>query len=233
MNVHNMSVRWGGQQEKLRNTKIEETGPYQSILDVGDEQKMVFDEDDDGPFYLNNNHRVARKYDRNTGEKKVIEKTKKKLKEELKAKGYIVRGHVKKEELERLAGEHGVELTSEVEVIEEGWCGKPKGLLQVLWERGWIDEKNVSEYSLKGKEYQKDSDSKILPEHRRFVLRSLMEDCADFRNEKSAMEVLIDDLNSKVVNNQTVNIIIPPKYYCELAGEGIEYAWGAMKRYFR
>jgi len=60
-----------------------------------------------------------------------------------------------------------------------------------------------------------------------------MADCADFKNEKSAMEVLMDDLNLKTSsNNQTVKIIVSPKYHCELAGEGIEYAWGAMKRYF-
>jgi hypothetical protein len=27
-----------------------------------------------------------------------------------------------------------------------GWAGKGKGLLQVLWERGWIDESKISEY---------------------------------------------------------------------------------------
>ena len=232
LNVYNMGVRWGGRQEKLRTTTIQETGPYLGTLKVGDIQKMVFDDDDDGPFYLDNNHRITRKYDRKTGEKKIVEKTKKKLKEELKTKGHIVRGHVSKNELERLAGEYDIELTGEIEVIEEGWLGKPKGLLQVLYERGWIDVKNVSKYSLKGKPNQMDENKQVLPEHRRFVLRSLMEDCADFKNEKSAMEVLLDDLNSKASNNQTVSLIVSPKYHCELAGEGIEYAWGAMKRYF-
>ena len=60
----------------MRNTKIEETGPYQSILKVGDEQRMVFDNNDDGPFYLNNNHQIARKHDRKTGEKKIVKKSK-------------------------------------------------------------------------------------------------------------------------------------------------------------
>ena len=44
----------------------------------------------------------------------------------------------------------------------------------------------------------------------------------------------MDDLNLKTSsNNQTVKIIVSPKYHYKLAGEGIEYAWGAMKRYFR
>ena len=75
-----------------------------------------------------------------------------------------------------------------------------------------------------------DQDGKVLPEHRHFVLRSLMVDCTDFQHKKSAMELLIDDLNLKAANNQTLKIIVSPKYHCELAGDGIEYAWGLMKR---
>jgi len=86
------------------------------------------------------------------------------LKEELKTKGHVVRGHCSKDEIERLVGEYGIELTCQVEVIEEGWLGKPKGLLQVLWERGWIDEQNMSKYSLKGRTCQLD-EKKVLPEH--------------------------------------------------------------------
>ena len=46
-----------------------------------------------------------------------------------------------KDKLEQFADGDKIELTRNIEVIEEGWCGKPKGLLQVLWKRGWIDEK--------------------------------------------------------------------------------------------
>ena len=51
-----------------------------------------------------------------------------------------MRGHVSKDKIEQLAKDYAIELTSRVEGVEEGWLGKPKGLLQVLWERGWIDE---------------------------------------------------------------------------------------------
>ena len=30
--------------------------------------------------------------------------------------------------------------------MQQGWEGKQKGLLQVLWERGWIDESKLDEY---------------------------------------------------------------------------------------
>ena len=42
-------------------------------------------------------------------------------------------------------------ITCNIEVVEEGQLGKTKGLLQVLWERGWMDKNNVSKYTLKGK----------------------------------------------------------------------------------
>ena len=48
------------------------------------------------------------------------------MKEDLKSKGHIVRGYTSKEELERLAIEHEVELTYEYKGVEEGWCGKHK-----------------------------------------------------------------------------------------------------------
>ena len=84
----------------------------------------------------------------------MMTKTKKQIKEELKLKGYVVRGHCGKDELEDLAKKYNVELACDLEVVEEGWLGKPKGLLQVLWERGWIDKNNVCKYILKGKAEQ-------------------------------------------------------------------------------
>ena len=41
--------------KKMRSTKIKEIGPYLLILEVGDDQSMVFVEEDDGPFYSANN----------------------------------------------------------------------------------------------------------------------------------------------------------------------------------
>ena len=111
--------------------------------------------------------------------------------------------------------------------------GKSKGLLQVLWERGWVDETRLGEYSLKGMKHQVDNDGNIKEEHRHFVLRTLISNCADFKEEKSAMEVLLEDLTNKSANNQTIELLVSPKYHCELAGEGVEYCWGLSKRFFR
>ena len=223
LNTNLMSMKFGGKQERMRDTTIKEIGPYQCLLKVGDSQSMCFKESDDGPFYLPVDERLKRKYDTLKGETKIVSKTKKELKDELKKKGYHVRGHCTKEKLEDLAKEYNVELTSEVELVEEGWVNRPKGLLQVLWERGWIDVTKLSEYTLKGKANQMDGDQNILPEYRRFVLRHLMSQCADFKEEKSAMEVLLEDLSKKSLNNQKVELLVSPKYHCELDGEGVEY----------
>ena len=58
-----------------------------------------------------------------------------------------------------------------------------------------------------------------------------MSNCADFKNEKSAMEVLFEELSSK--NQCNIHLLTNPKYQCELAGEGIEYVWGLIKRHYR
>ena len=54
---------------------------------------------------------------------------------------------------------------------------------------------------------------------------------SNFANEKSAMEHLFFKLGEKSERN--LMMLISPKYHCELAGEGVEYAWGFMKRNFR
>ncbi len=45
------------------------------------------------------------------------------------------------------------------------------------------------------------------------------------------MQKLVEDLSS--LHNRQIELLITPKYHCELAGEGIEYAWGLFKKYFR
>ena len=78
-----------------------------------------------------------------------------------------------------------------------------------------------------------DDNGDILPQYRRFFLCTLMANCADFKEEKSAMEVLLEDLTTKSLNNQKVELLVSPKYHCKLAGEGVEYVWAVMKKYYQ
>ena len=153
------------------------------------------------------------------------------LVDKIKQTGYQIRGHLSKDELERIAKEKNIALTYEYNIKKEGWMGKPKGLLQILWERGFVDEKNVSLYSLKGKKYQLDEDGNLKKQFERYSLRTLMKRCSDFANEKSAMEHLFIQLSRKA--EPTLSMLISPKYHCEVAGEGIEFDWGMLKRRFR
>ncbi len=143
----------------------------------------------------------------------------------------MVRGHYSKDEQHKLAVEYDIPLTYQIDAIEPGWLGKPKGLLQVLWERGWIDVNKLGLYSEKGRANQLDGDGHIKKEFEAYVLRTLMSNCQDFVEEKSAMQVLLDDLSS--TGSLKIELPISPKYHCELAGEGIEYTWGMLKKYYR
>jgi hypothetical protein len=75
-------VNWGGKQNKVRDTEIKDAagylGPYSPKLKVGDVQKMVFTDDDDGPFYMSPINCELHRYDEVKGTK-----VKKRLKKDL------------------------------------------------------------------------------------------------------------------------------------------------------
>jgi hypothetical protein len=50
-------------------------------------------------------------------------------------------------DLRKLASNLGICTTKTItHRLIPGWAGKGKGLLQVLWERGWIDKSKISQY---------------------------------------------------------------------------------------
>ncbi len=57
-----------------------------------------------------------------------------------------------------------------------------------------------------------------------------MSRCYDFANKKSAMEHLFVQLSRNA--EETLKMLTSPKFHCELAGEGVKYVWGFMKRNF-
>ena len=97
--------------------------------------------------------------------------------------------------------------------------GKSKGLLQVLWERGLIDEMSIEKYKLTGK----NDDFGIVDNST--SLRHMMTMCSDFLHEQGMMEFI----GRKV----GVEVILTPKCHAELAGEGVEYMWACSKNHYR
>ncbi len=236
LNAKDMNRKYGGDQPVMRNTKITDgcLGPHDhpGKLKAGDEQKMVSKENDEGPFWLNPDERISKKYDTFTGQTKSKEKSVSELIAELQSKNVpLQKRSYRSDETKELAQRHGIDIQKQVRTKTEGWVGKPKGLLQVLWERGWIDpSKPLESYTVNGKKDHFDSKGNLKADFEAFALKNLMGKCEDFRTETSAMEQLAADLSNQ---NMTVSIMTSPKYHCEIAGEGIEYAWGMAKKYYR
>ena len=102
----------------------------------------------------------------------------------------------------------------------EGWEGKPKGMLQILWERGFIDPtKKKEEYTVDGR---KDRFGNVIRES---SLKHLMSLLTDFIAEETLLQYHGRLLGVKVDRT--------PKCHPEIAGEGIEYDWGCGKGYYR
>lgn len=107
-------------------------------LRVGDTQSLVFKIGDSGPFYLSPEQRELQRHDRPTGRHKLVEKSKKLLVNSLKEAGVLLQQQqsYSKKELQEYARSNNVDLFEQRETVVPGWQGQPKGLLQVLWERG-------------------------------------------------------------------------------------------------
>ena len=52
-----------------------------------------------------------------------------------------------------------------------------------------------------------------------------MTECADFKQEETALQYLGSQLG--------VTVRLTPKFHAELAGEGVEYSWAHAKAYYR
>jgi len=117
---------------------------------VGDEQTMMFSETDAGPFHLSQEQRQQKKYDRATGKKKKRKLRKSEILTLLRTKlgsSSTLSSYKTIEELHVIANSNGISIESEDGEIVPGWLNKLKGLLQILWERGWIDpSENLQKY---------------------------------------------------------------------------------------
>jgi hypothetical protein len=92
-------------------------------------------------------------------------------------------------------------------------------MLQVLWECGWIDENNLMKYTVNGRR------NKLGVIDTETSFKYLLGHCHDFEEE----ELLLQSQGRHL--GIAVNRM--PKYYCELAGEDIEYSWGCTKNFYR
>jgi len=235
LNALNMSRNFGGAQARMRNTTIMSTagflGPHSPFLKVGDTQSLVFNSNDDavaattdayGPWYLTPQQRQSKQHDRSTGLRKNVERSKKMLRDALADAGVTFQANrsYSKKELQDFATTRGISLFENKEQIVPGWEGQPKGLLQVLGERGLIQRDQLEKYTLDGKKDPITQEVDL-----QFSLRHILQSCTDFREEETALEYLGSELGVKVQ--------LTPKFHAELAGEGVEYCWAHAKAFYR
>ena len=106
---------------------------------------MAFENTDAGPFWMSHEEREKRRHDIIIEGQFTKQKlTKKELSDKLLSTGLTVKGKLK--DLQRAASNIGLPIEETKQKVIEGWEGKPKGLLQILWERGWIDNSDNKAY---------------------------------------------------------------------------------------
>jgi len=219
-----ISKNFGGRQAKMRDSKltVKEFGPYHSahhMLQPGMYQRMIFNAEDIGPFYLSEAERRDRLYDKPSGKKVSKDYRKDELIVALERDGMKVSKGLTRKKCEKLCKDRGIATTYMIDVIIEGWIGKPKGSFQILFERGWIDPSNISAYTQNG---TKDAMGNVLEYT---SLKKLLEKQQDFASELTLLQYHAQLLGAIVDRT--------PKCHPELAGEGIEYAWALAKLFYR
>ncbi len=224
-NAEHMNKLYRGNKPKMRDTKIMQEqgylGPYDRTLMPGDIQPLTFQLTETGPFWMNPVERERRRHDIIVeGQVSKSKLTKKELSQWLLTCGITMKGRLS--DLQKAAINHGIPLEEISQKILEGWEGKPKGLLQVLWERGWIDnsdDKAIQNYTIGRRE----NEFNLVQSE--FSLKHLMAYCTDFKEE----EMMLQSMASKM----GVSIERSPKCHCEIVGEGIEYSWACAKNHYR
>jgi hypothetical protein len=224
LNIRKVNKMFGGQQPKMRQSELTSKscfGPYHTsdhALQLGDKQTMTFSSTDIGPFYFTPVEREKRKFDKDTGKTTTKVHTRSTLIKMLKdAKILNPTGSLK--HLQAQCMSLDLPTTYTQEKIQEGWVGKPKGALQILYEQGWVDPERWRKYTDKGRI----NEMGILQENT--SLHLLMQKQTDFTTEMTLLQFYGSKMG--VVIDRT------PKCHPEIAGEGIEYLWATTKLYYR
>ena len=219
--MNKINIKHGGSQPVMRDSDPltqEMFGPYHTQdypLQPGGIQKMQFDQSDPGPCYMTNAERRERMYDVDTGQTCKRELTKASLIKSLKDTG-LKDPCGSKEKLQELALSRNLPMKYQKKVIKEGWAGKQKGSLQILFKQGWINPLCVDEYTAKGKEVSGRVELSI---------NELMKEQIDFVNKITLLQYHAGLMG--------VTIERSPKCHPEIAGEGVEYGWALSKMHYR
>ena len=237
LNASRMNKFWGGEQPHMNAsllTNLSTGGPHghDKVVKPGYEQQMQFGHgpDADGPWYLTAAERESTRHPSGTKE---CPKTRQDLKNDLQNLGIPFKNSERKQRLVEIATAANIPLVKNVPE-KQGWEGAPKGALQILWERGFIDpDEPIEKYSMNAKKDWLDEDGDVKEEYKKFYLLGLLEELPDFKTSKTELENLAELLTEATGGRVKCSIFFTPKYHCEIAGLGIELAWGLIKKYYR
>jgi hypothetical protein len=196
-------------------------GPYHTKdfdLQPNGTQSMIFGASDSGPFYMSVEDKERKKYDVQTGRYTTKHILKTKLSEMLTEMG-ISNPVGSAKQLQAQCRLLNLPITKREEIVQEGWLNKPKGSLQILYERGWIDPTDVKKYTEKGR-----LDEMGIPIEN-MSINLLMQKQMDFVSELTLLQYYGRQMG--------VSIDRTPKCHPEIAGDGIEYVWALAKLFYR
>ena len=227
LNVVNMNKKHGGAQSNLRDSTIKDEsylGKYKSqhTLNVGDVQQFTFKMDDEGPYYLSPQERRDNKHDTIVPDVFVTSelRTKDLIKRLNEGTSLNIQSYIPYKEAKALALKHGIPTSTTSPKVLSGWCNKPKGMMQILYERGIIDPIiSVDDYKEKGLKLRDGTYDTTRG------YKSLTANLPDFISEVTKLQYYASILR--------VTVAMSPKYHPEVAGEGIEFCWGLSKAWYR
>ena len=225
--VNNMNKKYGGAQVHLHDTVIKDEtylGEFevQNKLKVNDVQKFVFGDNDDGPFYLPAEERILNKFDRPVPNETITKDltTKELIKLINAGTDLNIEGYISYKEAKTTAAKNNIPITKTEPKVIKGWVNQPKGMLQILYERGFIDPNiDIRKYTEKGLKLDDGSLDASMS------YKTMTANLPDFIGEQSQLEYIASILGARILSS--------PKYHPELAGEGIEYCWGVSKGWYR
>jgi hypothetical protein len=232
LSINELRLGWGGKQKPMRDSVLtaQDVGSFDHDrrVQVGETQSMVFQLGDNPPIDSPNapasdtvDGEIEKFYDVNE------------LRAILQEKGLESTG--KKTALEQRCKNADLPLKRKVPKITPGYIGSAKGGKQIAFERGFFDatcKMDGVEVSWEG-DLIKDAEGKQVLDKRgkkaRNTVRSvrgMLGGCADFANEKTLLQHVLEDKLACLC-------MLTPKCHPEIAGRGIEYAWGYSKLRYR
>ena len=218
-----MSKGWGGSQPKVRSSFINSPlciGKHNPMIEMNKEYHHVFQKGDVPPIH----DPSAPEYDViSDTETETITLTKQLLIEQPKSNRPMINYDsyclMKVKQLQDVIIVNGLEITK-TKIIKEGFVGKPKGLLQICHERGLLDPLiDCKKYCIKA------PTNALGVKDTSLSLTQLLLQCKDFMNEMCQLGFVCHSLGC--------DFDLTPKCHPEMAGEGIEYLWGFMKKRYR